>query len=81
MMRYETELGKEAAAFLFERDSVDACEYLHTLAQRGFAEPETRLILMVFKDALNRVQTSMSWRGRQGGKRSSTKPRIGFLYR
>ena len=81
MMRYETELDKEAAAFLFERDSVDACEYLHTLARRGFAEPETWLMLMVFKDALKCVQTSMSWREIQEGRRSSTKPRIGFVHR
>ena len=51
-MSHQTELDKMQTAFLFQEESLAVHPYLHTLPRKEFAEPDTRLMLVLLEDAL-----------------------------
>lgn len=52
MMLDGAKISEDAAAALFQLDSVDGDAYLRTFRRREFMEPEKKLMLAVLEDAL-----------------------------
>lgn len=62
----QTELHRAEAAFLSEPDCFNLHQYLHTLHRREFAEPESRLMLVVLQDALRCLDKYFLTKNRKG---------------